>query len=126
MADKLAMMLLTIDPDRPHVCGAPFFQAAAAASMDVEVEIYFSSRAVRLLIKGVADKIYPGEGQHKTVYEFMKDAAKLGVKFYACGGGLHEFGVKAEEDFVPECTGIAGAAAYVQRVMDDEWKVLSY
>jgi predicted peroxiredoxin len=125
MADKLAMMLLTLDPERPHLCGTPFFQAAAAASMDVDVEVYFSSRAVRLLVKGVADRIYPGESQHKTVYEFMRDAAKLGVKFYACGGGLPELGVK-EEDFIPECTGMAGAAAYIQRVMDDEWKVLSY
>lgn len=125
MADKLAFMLLTIDPDRPHICGSPFFQAAAAASMDVEVEIYFSSRAVRLLIKGVADKIYPSESRTKTVYEFMRDASRLGVKFFACGSGLAEFGVQ-EEDFIPECSGMAGAAAYIQRVMDDDWKTLSY
>ena len=125
MAEKLAFMLLTIDPEHPHVCGSPFFQAAAAASMDVEVEIYFSSRAVRLLVKGVADRIYPSESRSKTVYEFMKDAARLGVRFYACGNGLAELGVRAE-DFIPECSGLAGAAAYVQRVMDDDWKTLSY
>ena len=32
MANKLVMMLLTIDPDHPHLCGTPFFQATAAAA----------------------------------------------------------------------------------------------
>ena len=83
MADKLVMMLLTIDPDQPHLCGTPFFQAAAAAAMDAEVEIYFASRATRLLVKGVADKIYPSDNKAKSVYGFMLDgqfdAGLLGV-----------------------------------------------
>jgi len=126
MANKLVMMLLTVDPDQPHVCGSPFFHAAAAASMDVDVEVYFASRAVRLLLKGVADQLYPGEGRTKSVYHFMQDAAKLGVKFYACGGGFSSLGVEGNDDFIAEFSGIAGATAYIQRVMDDEWKTITY
>lgn len=125
MADKLAIMLLTIDPDFPHVCGTPFFQAAAAAAMDVDVEVYFASRSVRLLIQGVAGNIYPSDNRAKSVYDFMKDASDLGVKFFACGGAMEPCDASKEE-LIPECTGIAGAATFVTRVMDDDWKTITY
>ena len=125
MADKLAIMLLTVDPDFPHVCGTPFFQAAAAAAMDVDVEIYFASRSVRLLIQRVAENIYPSDNRAKSVYDFMKDAADLGVKFFACGGAMEPCDASKEE-LIPECTGIAGAATFVTRVMDDDWKTITY
>lgn len=125
VADKLVMMLLTIDPVHPHLCGTPFFQAAAAAAMDVEVEIYFASTATRLLIPGVAEKIYPTENKIKSVYGFMQDAANLGVKFFACGGAMDALSV-TKHMLITECTGVAGAAAYIGRVMDEEWKSITY
>lgn len=125
MADKLAIMLLTIDPDHPHICGTPFFQAAAAAAMDVDVEIYFASQSVRLLIRGVAESIFPSDNRTKSVYGFMKDASDLGVKFFACGGAMEPYDA-TQEELVPECTGIAGATTFVTRVMDDDWKTITY
>ena len=102
MADKLVIMLLTIEPDHPHLCGTPFFQAAAAAAMGFEVEIYFASRAVRLLVKGVADRIYPSDNRVKSVYS-------LNV-----------------EGMIPELSGLAGGTSFIGRVMDDGWKALTY
>ena len=125
MADKLVIMLLTINPDAPHLCGTPFFQAAAAAAMDVEVEIYFASQATRLLVKGVAERIHPSDNKAKSVYAFMQDAAGFGVKFFACGGALDAYSI-TPSIMIPECTGIAGGASYICRVMDDEWKSISY
>ncbi|NOT17731.1 MAG: peroxiredoxin [Sulfuriferula sp.] len=125
MADKLVIMLLTISPDQPHLCGTPFFQAASAAAMDVEVEVYFASAATRLLAKGVADKIYPSDNKVKSVYAFMQDAAELGAKFFACGGALSAYSITPEV-LIPECTGVAGGATYISRVMDDEWRSISY
>lgn len=125
MAHKLAIMLLNIDPDRPHLCGSPFFQAASAAAMDCEVEIYFASRAVRLLVQGVADRIYPSDNKEKSVYGFMQEAAKLGVKFLACKGALEAFAV-TPENMIPEYSGTAGGTTFIGRVMDDEWKALTY
>ncbi len=125
MAEKLVMMLLTISPEQPHLCGTPFFQAASAAAMDVEVEIFFASAATRLLAKGAAEKIFPSENRQKSVYAFMKDAADLGVKFFACGGALDAYAI-SPDILIPECTGIAGGATYISRVMDDEWRSISY
>ena len=125
MADKLVMMLLTISPDAPHLCGTPFFQAAAAAAMDVEVEMFFASSSVRLLKKGVAESIFPSDNKVKSVYGFMQEAAELGVKFYACGGALEAHGV-TQSLMIAECSGVAGGAAYINRVMDEEWRSISY
>lgn len=122
---KIVMMLLTIGPDRPNLCGTPFFQAAAAAAMDIEVEIYFASSSVKLLKPGVAQDIYPSDNRIKTVYEFMQDAANLGVKFYACAGALDANGVSVDQ-MIPECTGLAGAAAYISRVVEGGWHSISY
>ena len=44
----LAILLWATDPDDPARCATPFFHAAAAAAMDLEVELYFASRSVRL------------------------------------------------------------------------------
>lgn len=125
MADKLAIMLLSIDPDAPHLCGTPFFQAATAAAMDFEVEVFFASRAVRLLAKGVADRIYPSDNRSKSVYGFMQEAAQLGVKFYACGGAMEAYALNADT-MIPELAGIANATTFIGRVMDDEWRTISY
>lgn len=125
MAEKLVIMLLTPDPDHPHTCGTPFFQAACAAAMDVEVEVYFASRSARLLVKGVAERIYPSENATRSVYGFMRDAAQLGAKFFVCGGAVEGLGA-SRDDLIPECSGIAGVTAYIGRVMDDEWKSISY
>lgn len=125
MADKLAIMLLSIDPELPHLCGTPFFQAATAAAMDFEVEVFFASRAVRLLAKGVADRIYPSDNRTKSVYGFMQEAAQLGVKFYACGGAMEAYALSADT-MIPELAGIANATTFIGRVMDDEWRTVSY
>lgn len=125
MADKLVIMLLTVEPEQPHLCGTPFFQAAAAAAMGFEVEMFFASRAMRLLVKGVADRIYPSDNRSKTVYGFMQDAAEQGVKFFACKGAMDAYALK-REDLIPELSGLAGATSFIGRVMDEEWKSLTY
>lgn len=125
MSDKLVIMLLTLDPERPHVCGTPFFQAAAAAAMDVQVEMFFASRATLLLRRGVAEQLYPSDNRARSVYGFMQEAHALGVKFFACGGALEAFGMTLN-DLVAECSGVANATTFVSRVVDDEWKSISY
>ena len=125
MANKLVFMLLSIEPESPHMCGTPFFQATAAAAMGFEVEIYFASRSVRLLVQDVADHIYPSDNRAKTVYGFMQDAAEQGVKFYACKGAMDAFAITPEQ-LIPEVNGLAGATTFIWRVMDNEWKALTY
>lgn len=125
MKSKVAILLWAADPEQPHLCATPFFHAAAAAAMDAEVEMYFTSRSVRLLVKGVAESLYTGPRQRETVYAFMQRAAEHGAKFYACSQAMEEHSVAAS-DFIPEVTGMAGAAVYMARCMDEHWIALTY
>ncbi len=125
MKTHLAILLWAAEPAQPHLCATPFFHAAAAAAMDAEVEIYFTSRSVKLLAKGVAASLPTGPRQRETVYAFMQRASEHGAKFFACSHAMEEHGV-AEADFIPEVTGVAGAAVYMQRCLDPQWSAITY
>jgi predicted peroxiredoxin len=125
MVKRLAILLWAANPDRPHLCATPFVHAAAAAAMDVEVEMYFTSRSISLLAPGVADGLYAGPTQRQSVYAFMQEAARHGAKFFACSMAMFEYGL-SEEKMIPEVTGIAGAAAFIGRCLDEGWETLTY
>jgi predicted peroxiredoxin len=125
MKSRLAIILWAASPDAPHLCATPFYNAAVAAALDVEVEMYFTSRSVRLLAQGVAEALPTGPRERRTVYDFMKHAAEHGVRFYACSHALDEYGLGLA-DLIPEVTGAAGAATYMSRCLDESWATLVF
>ncbi|AKJ95675.1 MULTISPECIES: DsrE family protein [Thioalkalivibrio] len=125
MAEKIVIMLLNLDLDRPGTLGAPFFQATVAAAMDLEVEIYFAAGTTRLLRQGVAETIYPGEAREKSVYSFMQDAHEAGCAFYACAGAMSENGLTLD-NAVPELDGMRGGGAFIGEVVEDGVATLTY
>jgi uncharacterized protein len=125
MPQKLLIVLVNTDPRNREELGSPFFQAAVAAAMDFEVEVVCTGTAGRLMQRGVAEALEVKSGSHKSVYDFIKNARELGVKFYACAGNLELFGL-SEAELIPECAGMVGTAYLIDRVMSDEYRVLTY
>ncbi len=125
MKSHLAILLWATSPDAPHLCATPFFHAAAAAAMEVEVEVHFSGRSVLLLVEGVAANLHAGVDREMSVYQHMQQAARFGAALYACSDALAAHGVERDA-LVPELTGIAGAAAFVGRALDAEWTTLVF
>ena len=125
MPQKLSIVLANTDPRNHEELGSPFFQAAVAAAMDFEVEVVCTATAGRLMQRGVAAALEVKSGSKKSVYDFIKDAHELGVKFYACAGNLELFGL-SEAELIPECAGMVGTASLIDRVMSDEYRVLTY
>jgi uncharacterized protein len=125
MKQKLAILLWGATTDRPQICATPFVHAAAAASFDAEVEIHFSGPTVRLLIAGVAENLRPWPGIDTSIYDIMRQAANLDVKFLACAMAMDAL-VGKEEKLIPEYSCTAGASAFVQRALDPEWATLTY
>ncbi|MHB1665077.1 MAG: DsrE/DsrF/DrsH-like family protein [bacterium] len=125
MANKLFIMLQNTTPDNPHQLGAPFFQAAAAATMDYEVEMVLTADAGLLMKKGVAENLRVKAGSPKSVYDFIKDAHEAGVVFKICTPAL-ELNDFTKDDLIPECSGVVGGAYVVEMAMDDDVKVLAY
>jgi len=125
MASKLIIVMANTDPRNGEELGAPIFQATVAAAMEYEVEVVCTATAGRLLKKGVAEKLVVKPGSPKTVLNFIQDAHEAGAKFYCCSPNLDLYDM-TEADLIPECSGIVGGAWLVERVMSDEYRVLSY
>lgn len=125
MCEKVVIMLLNITPERPGTLGAPFFQATVAAAMDMEVEIYFAGPTARLLIRGIAEKFYPGNAGEKSLYSFMQDAHEAGAKFYVCAGAMDENEVTLE-NAIPELDGHRGGAAFISEAAEQDVLALTY
>ena len=125
MPKKLLIMLLNVDCSKPHRLGAPFFQAAAAAALDYEVSMVMTADAGLLMKKGYAERLRVKEGSPKTVYDFIKDAHRAGVKMYLCTPTLELHDLQPE-DLIPECDDVMGGVAFIERVMDEDTRVLTY
>lgn len=125
MKSKVAILLWAANEDRPELCATPFIQAMAAAALDCEVEVHFTGRATRLLVAGVAERLYPAGGAKKSVYVFMQEAALLGAEFVACGMALGS-NTQAGEEFIPEYSGNVTATQFTRRALDPEWTTLIF
>jgi len=125
MAKKLVIVLANTDARNGEELGAPFFQATVAGAMDYEVEMICTATAGRLMIKGVAEKLFVKEGSPKSVYEFIKDAHEAGCVFKACSPNLELFDI-TKDDLIPECSGIVGGAYLIEQIMEEDCVVLTY
>ena len=124
-AQKLAILVWAADPGRPELCAAPFYFAAAAAAMDVEVEMYFTARSVELLRRGVAETLQAAAGSGKSVADFRREAVGFGAKLFVCPTALASHGV-GEDELIPGLAGHAGAAAFIGRTLAPGWRTLSF
>jgi len=123
--DGLALMLWAADPEAPERLVTPFFHAAAAAAMDVRVEIYFTARSVLLLQPGAAAKLRASTLHTKTVYQAMQEAVGHGAVLLACADALDAQGLRLEE-LVPECRRLGGAVQFIARTLDPAWRSLVF
>jgi uncharacterized protein len=125
MSSRLLIVLMNTDPRNVEELGAPFYHAAVAAAMDYQVDVVCTATAGKLMQKGVADKLVIKGGNSKTVYDWIKEANDQGARFWACPANLDLFEM-TEEDLIPECQGLMGAAAMIQDIMDGACRVLTY
>ncbi len=125
MAKKLIIIMANTDPRNGEELGAPIFQASVAAAMSYDVEVVCTGTAAKLLKSGVAAGLTVRPGDARSVHDFIKEAHSAGVKFYCCSPGLDLFGMH-KEDLIPECSGVVGAAHFIEQIMSDEARVLTY
>jgi predicted peroxiredoxin len=122
---RLIVVLANTDPRNVEELGAPFYYAAVAAAMDHEVDVLCTATAGKLMFKGVAETLHVKPGDPKTVYDWIREAHGHGARFWACPANLELFD-RSEADLIPECSGVMGAAAMIQDIMDGECRVLTF
>lgn len=123
-ADGIAILLWTAGPERPDLLHTPFFFAAAAAAMDVPVEIYCTAGSVRLLLPGVAEGLRAPHHQ-KDVASAMREAVGLGARILACTDALRAHGIDPH-GLIAECSGHGGAVQFMARAADLRWRTLVF
>jgi predicted peroxiredoxin len=124
-ADGLAILLWSADPSVPHRLATPFFHAAAAAAMEIPVEIYFSARSVELLVPGVAAGLRASTRHPKTILDAMREAVEHGAVLLACSDALAAHGIDPQR-LIPECSGRGGAVQFAARAADLRWRALVF
>jgi uncharacterized protein len=127
--DGVAILLWSADAEAPHRLATPFAVAAAAAALELPVEVYFTARCVRLLLPGVAEGLRASQAEPvphaRTIADAMRDALDHGARFYACSDALAAQGLALHE-LAPECSGHGGALQFAARAGDARWRALVF
>ena len=127
--EGVAILLWAADADAPHRLGTPFAVAAAAAALELPVEVYFTARCVRLLLPGVAEGLRASQAEPvphaRTLADAMREALGHGARFYACSDALAAQGL-ALPMLMPECSGHGGALQFAARAGDARWRALVF
>lgn len=121
----IAILLWAADPSVPERLATPFFHAAAAAALDMPVEIYFTAGSVRLLVPGVAARLHASARHPKTIHDNMREAVAHGARLLACSDALDAQGID-KHALIAECSGHGGAVQFMARVCDPNWKTLVF
>lgn len=122
---RLVIVVWSAGPERPVLAAAPFVYALAARALDAEVEMHFTSTAVRWLFAGEAARAYTDAARTKTVADFIREAKAAGVRLLACGMALAEHR-RGAEALIAECDGHAGAATVMAAALEPESRVLVF
>ena len=91
-------VIMTSGSDTPKRCAAPFFFAATAAAMEMNVVMFFTAQGTLLLKKGEAETVFPKEGGGgEDLRHFMDQALRNGVKFIGCKASLDLNNISEDE-----------------------------
>ena len=128
MADKLVMVVSEGSFDKAMM---PLIMGTTAASMGMEVHVFYTFFGLKLLKKGVRPKLkglmrlFTGmiEGKMKKLKipgydEMMQQAKDLGVNFYACSTSMTLMGVK-DTDLI-DGVKVLGASAFLNIAADSK------
>jgi predicted peroxiredoxin len=107
--DHKVLYVQTHGVDDPGRSATPFFLAASAAAMDVEVMIYFTMYGPTLLRRDVIDKIGPKGDRGQPLRHFIEQATSLGVRLLVCQPSLDLNDLELA-DLIDGVTMIGGAA----------------
>jgi len=121
---RVTIVVWSAGPERPVLAAAPFVYALTARALDADVEMHFTSTAVRWLLQGVAASAYTDAARTKTVADFIAEAKAAGVRLLACSMALAEH--RHGEALIPECDGQAGAATVMSAALADDCRTLVF
>ncbi|MCU0860083.1 MAG: DsrE/DsrF/DrsH-like family protein [Thermoplasmata archaeon] len=128
MADKFCMVVSEGSLDKAMM---PLIMGTTAASMGMEVHVFYTFFGLKLLKKGIRPKLpgmmslFTGMMEKKMkksnvpgYQEMLAQAKELGVNFYACSTSMELMGLR-KEDMI-EGTKVLGASAFLNLAVDSK------
>jgi predicted peroxiredoxin len=122
MADKLLIIMVNAVPSKGADLHTPFFQATVAAAMEYEVEVILTGHSAELALRGVAETLYIKPNSQQTLYDSIREAYEVGVKFKVCTPALELL----DGDLIPEISETIGGAYVISEAMDDNTVTFTY
>lgn len=122
--EQSVVIIMTSGPSTAHRCATPFYLSSVLASMDVEVNIFFTMEAVKLCQKGVPENLVAMEGG-KTIIEFMREAKSAGAKFHLCVPALPGYKIDPDTDIIDEVDDLSGAGSLGDLILSSD-KVITF
>lgn len=122
--EKSVVIVMTSGPSTPHRCATPFYLGAILASMDADVNIFFTMEGVRLCHKGVPENLVAMEGGKKII-DFMREAKNAGVKLHLCLPALPGYEIDPELDVIEEIDELSGGGVLADLILSAD-KVITF
>ena len=92
--------------------------------MDADVKIFFTMEGVKLLRKGVPEKMAAMEGG-KLIIDFLREAKQAGVKIYCCLPALPGYEMEPQDDLIDEVDEVVGGGVLADLILSSD-KVISF
>ena len=124
-AAGLSIMVWSCGPDAADRAATPFMVAQAAAAMDMQVEMLFTAQALHWLLREQQATPIGFGPERMAVGRYVEAVADAGVELRACSQALAalQYG---KDDLVPQCAGLGGTVAFVERTFDPAWRTLVF
>jgi predicted peroxiredoxin len=110
------LIVATSGPENPKQCPAPFLFAQEAAGMGADVSICFVAQGPVLLKQGVADTVYPKEGD-RPLSQLIQETLEAGVRFQVCAAAL-KLNDMTPEDLIEEVEDLVGPSFLITRGLE--------
>ena len=124
-APGLLIMVWSCNLQNPELAATPFMVAQAAAALDLQVEMLFTAQAVHWLLAEHRDRSIGFGPQCLPVHRYLEAAADLGIEIRACSQALHALG-RSSDTLAPQCAGVGGLVAFIERGQDPAWRTLVF
>ena len=114
--DTSILILQSSGLREPRRTYAPLYIATTAATMDMDVYVWFMMEGVTQLKRGAAEQVELVPGSGVTLKNWLDRARDAGVKFYACAQAM-----EAEEmtlDDVVEGCQLRGTASVIDLILE--------
>lgn len=121
----LSLMVWSCGPDAAERAATPFVMAQAAAALELEVEMLFTAQAVQWLLAERQHMPIGFGADLQPVGVYLQACADAGVQMRACSQALAALGHRREA-LAPQCCGLGGTVAFVERTQDPRWRTLVF